>query len=130
MGARALKPMGHVRMMAAAQPFLSGAISKTVNLPESATVEEIEDIYLQSWKLGLKATAVYRDNCKVGQPLSDGKGDNKGKSSNADGPRLEAAEVEIQGGREDRLRPDPQAAAEVPRPRAPRRSPSVAPRAT
>src|SRR3954451_19723113 len=77
MGARALKPMGHVRMMAAAQPFLSGAISKTVNLPESATVEEIEDIYLQSWKLGLKATAVYRDNCKVGQPLSDGKSESK-----------------------------------------------------
>ena len=75
MGARALKPMGHVRMMAATQPFLSGAISKTVNLPETATVEEIEDIYLQSWKLGLKATAVYRDNCKVGQPLSDGKSD-------------------------------------------------------
>ncbi|MGA8995537.1 MAG: vitamin B12-dependent ribonucleotide reductase, partial [Nocardioidaceae bacterium] len=73
MGARALKPMGHVRMMAAAQPFLSGAISKTVNLPEDATVEEIEDVYLQSWKLGLKATAIYRDNCKVGQPLSDGK---------------------------------------------------------
>ncbi len=73
MGARSLKPMGHVRMMAAAQPFLSGAISKTVNLPESATVEEIADIYLQSWKLGLKATAVYRDNCKVGQPLSDAK---------------------------------------------------------
>jgi ribonucleoside-diphosphate reductase alpha chain len=84
MGARALAPMGHVRMMAAAQPFLSGAISKTVNLPETATVEEIEDIYLQSWKLGLKATAVYRDNCKVGQPLSGGKGENKGTSSNAD----------------------------------------------
>ncbi|WP_151083403.1 vitamin B12-dependent ribonucleotide reductase [Nocardioides cynanchi] len=79
MGARALKPMGHVRMMAAAQPFLSGAISKTVNLPESATVEEIEDIYLQSWKLGLKATAVYRDNCKVGQPLSDGKSESSKK---------------------------------------------------
>ncbi|PVG80989.1 vitamin B12-dependent ribonucleotide reductase [Nocardioides gansuensis] len=73
MGARALKPMGHVRMMAACQPFLSGAISKTVNLPESATVEEIEDVYMQAWKLGLKATAVYRDNCKVGQPLADGK---------------------------------------------------------
>ncbi|RYP86871.1 vitamin B12-dependent ribonucleotide reductase [Nocardioides guangzhouensis] len=73
MGARALKPMGHVRMMAAAQPFLSGAISKTVNLPETATVEEIEDVYLQSWKLGLKATAIYRDNCKVGQPLADAK---------------------------------------------------------
>ena len=79
MGARALKPMGHVRMMAACQPFLSGAISKTVNLPEAATVEEIEDIYLQSWKLGLKATAVYRDNCKVGQPLSDGKSESSKK---------------------------------------------------
>src|SRR5688500_19485111 len=73
MGARSIKPMGHVRMMAAAQPFLSGAISKTVNLPETATVEEIADVYLQGWKLGLKALAVYRDNCKVGQPLSDGK---------------------------------------------------------
>jgi len=82
MGARALKPMGHVLMMAACQPFLSGAISKTVNLPETATVEEIEDIYLQSWKLGLKATAVYRDNCKVGQPLADGGG--KAKKDAAD----------------------------------------------
>jgi ribonucleoside-diphosphate reductase alpha chain len=77
MGKRALAPMGHVRMMAAVQPFLSGAISKTVNLPESATVEEIEDVYLQSWKLGLKATAIYRDNCKVGQPLSDAKAEVK-----------------------------------------------------
>lgn len=73
MGQRAIQPMGHVRMMAAVQPFLSGAISKTVNLPESATVEEIADVYMQGWKLGLKALAVYRDNCKVGQPLSDGK---------------------------------------------------------
>jgi ribonucleoside-diphosphate reductase alpha chain len=72
MGARAISPMGHVRMMAATQPFLSGAISKTVNLPESATVEEIAHVYMQGWKLGLKALAVYRDNCKVGQPLSDG----------------------------------------------------------
>ena len=79
MGARSLKPMGHVRMMAACQPFLSGAISKTVNLPESATVEEIEDVYMQSWKLGLKATAIYRDNCKVGQPLSDGKSESSKK---------------------------------------------------
>jgi ribonucleoside-diphosphate reductase alpha chain len=83
MGARALKPMGHVKMMAATQPFLSGAISKTVNLPEEATVADIEDIYLQSWKLGLKATAIYRDNCKVGQPLSGGKGENKGTDANA-----------------------------------------------
>lgn len=73
MGTRSIKPMGHVRMMAAVQPFLSGAISKTVNLPETATVEEIADVYLEGWKLGLKALAVYRDNCKVGQPLSDAK---------------------------------------------------------
>jgi ribonucleoside-diphosphate reductase alpha chain len=73
MGERAIAPMGHVRMMAAVQPFLSGAISKTVNLPETATVEEIEDVHFQGWKLGLKALAVYRDNCKVGQPLSDAK---------------------------------------------------------
>ncbi|WP_248958835.1 vitamin B12-dependent ribonucleotide reductase [Sphaerisporangium perillae] len=70
MGQRAIAPMGHVRMMAATQPFLSGAISKTVNLPESATIEDIEQVYLEGWKLGLKALAVYRDNCKVGQPLS------------------------------------------------------------
>ncbi|TLP54600.1 vitamin B12-dependent ribonucleotide reductase [Microbispora triticiradicis] len=70
MGERAIAPMGHVRMMAAVQPFLSGAISKTVNLPESATVDDIEQVYLEGWRLGLKALAVYRDNCKVGQPLS------------------------------------------------------------
>jgi len=56
--------------MAAIQPFVSGAISKTVNMPQSATVEEIEETYFQGWKLGLKALAIYRDNCKVGQPLS------------------------------------------------------------
>ncbi|HEY0890614.1 MAG TPA: vitamin B12-dependent ribonucleotide reductase [Nocardioides sp.] len=93
MGARALAPMGHVRMMAAVQPFLSGAISKTVNLPESATVEEIEQVYLDSWKMGLKATAVYRDNCKVGQPLSDGKSDSAKKSSEA--PAAAAAETTV-----------------------------------
>ncbi|WP_328916578.1 MULTISPECIES: vitamin B12-dependent ribonucleotide reductase [unclassified Streptomyces] len=70
MGERAISAMGHVRMMAAAQPFLSGAISKTVNLPESATVEEVEEVYFEGWRLGLKALAIYRDNCKVGQPLS------------------------------------------------------------
>lgn len=73
MGARSIAPMGHVRMMSAVQPFLSGAISKTVNLPADATVEDVEDVYFQGWKLGLKAVAVYRDNCKVGQPLSSGK---------------------------------------------------------
>ena len=106
MGARALAPMGHVRMMAACQPFLSGAISKTVNLPESATIEEIEDVYMQSWKLGLKATAIYRDNCKVGQPLATGKGENKGTAA---GPVVEP--VENQDGR--RRAPGPQAPAEV-----------------
>ncbi len=99
MGARALKPMGHVRMMAATQPFLSGAISKTVNLPETATVEEIEDIYLQSWKLGLKATAVYRDNCKVGQPLSDGKSESSKKdqamSTSGSSPEVVEKLVEV-----------------------------------
>jgi ribonucleoside-diphosphate reductase alpha chain len=73
-GVRSITAMGHVHMMAACQPFLSGAISKTVNLPADATVEEIEEVYYQGWKLGLKALAVYRDNCKVGQPLSDSKG--------------------------------------------------------
>jgi len=73
MGERAITPMGHVRMMAACQPFLSGAISKTVNMPESATVDEVEEIYFQAWKMGIKALAIYRDNCKVGQPLSDAK---------------------------------------------------------
>ena len=70
MGERSISPMGHVRMMAAVQPFLSGSISKTVNMPESATVEDVEEIYFEGWKLGLKALAIYRDNCKVGQPLS------------------------------------------------------------
>ncbi len=71
-GARSIKPMGHVRMMAAVQPFLSGAISKTVNMPEDATVAEVAEVYFEGWKSGLKALAVYRDNCKVGQPLSSG----------------------------------------------------------
>ncbi len=82
---RSIEPMGHVRMMAAVQPFLSGAISKTVNMPESATVEEIEEIYLKGWHLGLKALAVYRDNCKVGQPLSDA----RAKSRTATEPEKE-----------------------------------------
>jgi ribonucleoside-diphosphate reductase alpha chain len=70
MGERSIAPMGHVRMMAAIQPFVSGSISKTVNMPETATIEEVEEIYFEGWKLGLKALAIYRDNCKVGQPLS------------------------------------------------------------
>jgi ribonucleoside-diphosphate reductase alpha chain len=78
LGQRSIAPMGHVRMMAACQPFLSGAISKTVNLPEDATVEEVEEVHIEAWRMGIKALAVYRDNCKVGQPLSDGKAKKKG----------------------------------------------------
>jgi ribonucleoside-diphosphate reductase alpha chain len=70
MGDSPIDYMGHIKMMAAAQPFLSGAISKTVNMPEHVTVEEVERAYIEGWKLGLKALAIYRDNCKVGQPLS------------------------------------------------------------
>src|SRR5438445_2274307 len=69
-GTRSIHYTGHLRMMAAAQPFISGAISKTVNLPENASVEDISDAYLQAWKLGLKAVAIYRDGCKKSQPLS------------------------------------------------------------
>ncbi len=72
-GERSIHYMGHVRMMAAVQPFLSGAISKTVNMPEAATAEEIEQVYLEGWKQGLKAIAIYRDNSKRSQPLSTGK---------------------------------------------------------
>jgi ribonucleoside-diphosphate reductase alpha chain len=85
MGTRSIRPMGHVRMMAACQPFLSGAISKTVNLPEASTVEDIADVYFQGWKLGLKALAVYRDNCKVGQPLSDAR--SRKSEGEADAPK-------------------------------------------
>ena len=74
MGERSISPMGHVRLMAAIQPFVSGALSKTVNLPAEASVEDVEDVYFQGWKLGLKAIAIYRNNSKVGQPLQDKKG--------------------------------------------------------
>ena len=70
MGDNVIDPGGHIKMMAAVQPFLSGAISKTVNLPQSTTVEEVEEVLVESWRLGLKAVALYRDNCKVGQPLT------------------------------------------------------------
>ena len=86
LGQRSIAPMGHVRMMAACQPFLSGAISKTVNLPEDATVEEVEEVHLEAWRMGIKALAVYRDNCKVGQPLSDGKAKKKDAPIEASAP--------------------------------------------
>jgi ribonucleoside-diphosphate reductase alpha chain len=95
-GTRYIAPMAHVKMMAAAQPFLSGAISKTVNLPNDATVEEIAEIYHQGWKLGLKAVALYRDGCKASQPLSttsDKKKDDKAEAK-AEEPVVEVVKVE------------------------------------
>ena len=83
MGDNTIHYEGHVRMMGAVQPFLSGAISKTVNMPAEATIEEIEELHMLSWELGLKAVAVYRDNCKVGQPLSTAKKDDDSKDSGA-----------------------------------------------
>ncbi|MGA8618542.1 MAG: vitamin B12-dependent ribonucleotide reductase [Candidatus Sulfotelmatobacter sp.] len=88
-GTRSIAYMGHLRMMAAAQPFISGAISKTVNLPENASVEDIMEAYLQAWKLGLKAVAVYRDGCKKSQPLSAA--GTKTANSGKDDPRPGAA---------------------------------------
>ncbi len=70
MGDNTIHYMGHVKMMAAVQPFISGAISKTVNMPEEVSVADVEELYIESWRLGLKAVALYRDNCKVGQPMS------------------------------------------------------------
>ncbi|HXM65479.1 MAG TPA: vitamin B12-dependent ribonucleotide reductase, partial [Candidatus Acidoferrum sp.] len=84
-GTRSIAYMGHLRMMAATQPFISGAISKTVNLPENASVEDIMEAYLQAWKLGLKAVAVYRDGCKKSQPLSAA--GTKTANSSKDDPR-------------------------------------------
>ncbi|MFE4669032.1 vitamin B12-dependent ribonucleotide reductase [Streptomyces sp. NPDC056716] len=81
MGERSISPMGHVRMMAAIQPWISGALSKTVNMPETATVEEVEEIYFEAWKMGIKALAIYRDNCKVGQPLSAKKKEPEAKAA-------------------------------------------------
>jgi len=82
-GTRSIHYMGHVRMMAAVQPFISGAISKTINMPEESTVEEIMTAYTESWKLGLKAVAIYRDNSKRVQPLSSGSGKGEKKAAGA-----------------------------------------------
>lgn len=83
-GQRFLAPMSHIRMMAAVQPFLSGAISKTVNLPNESSIDDVRDIYEESWKLGLKAVALYRDGCKASQPLSSS------KASDSEPPEAEA----------------------------------------
>jgi len=91
-GMRFIAPMGHVKMMAATQPFLSGAISKTVNLPHETTVDEIEEIYFQGWKLGLKAIALYRDGCKLSQPLSTKSESAKSESTKSE-PKQGGTEV-------------------------------------
>jgi ribonucleoside-diphosphate reductase alpha chain len=101
-GTRSIAYMGHLRMMAAAQPFISGAISKTVNLPENASVEDIMEAYLQAWKLGLKAVAVYRDGCKKSQPLSAA--GTKTANSSKDDPRPGSAAPQ-----EDNLNAPPRA---------------------
>src|SRR3546814_13252200 len=92
MGDNPIHHTGHVRMMAAVQPFISGAISKTVNLPEQATIEEVEQLHIDAWKLGVKAIAIYRDNCKVGHPLSTVKAD---KPVEAVAQAVEATKVEV-----------------------------------
>jgi ribonucleoside-diphosphate reductase alpha chain len=86
MGDNAIHYLGHVKMMAAVQPFLSGAISKTVNMPESATVEEVGRLHMDAWKMGLKAVAIYRDNCKVAQPLSMAKKEDDKKETEKETP--------------------------------------------
>ncbi|KAA0234643.1 MAG: Vitamin B12-dependent ribonucleotide reductase [Acidimicrobiales bacterium] len=92
MGENHIHYSGHIKMMAAVQPFISGAISKTVNLPEAMSVDDIEVLYLDAWRLGLKALAIYRDNCKVAQPLSSGSGRTAAGQSGRDetaGPEAE-----------------------------------------
>ncbi|HEY8547814.1 MAG TPA: vitamin B12-dependent ribonucleotide reductase, partial [Acidimicrobiales bacterium] len=86
MGDNVIHYLGHVKMMAAVQPFISGAISKTVNMPEDATVEDVVDLHIDAWRMGVKAIAIYRDNCKVGQPLSTAK-----KATAKDAPSQSAA---------------------------------------
>ena len=81
MGDNTIHYLGHVKMMGAVQPFISGAISKTVNMPEDATIEDVENLHMDAWRLGVKAVAIYRDNCKVGQPLSTAKKDGESTSS-------------------------------------------------
>lgn len=90
MGDNPIHYLGHVKMMGAVQPFISGAISKTVNMPEEATVEDIEQLHLDSWKLGIKAVAIYRDNCKVAQPLSMAK--KEGSEDKAPEPAVQTIE--------------------------------------
>ncbi|MHB8496747.1 MAG: vitamin B12-dependent ribonucleotide reductase [Acidimicrobiales bacterium] len=95
MGDNTIHYLGHVRMMAAVQPFISGAISKTVNLPEEVSVEDVEQLHIDAWRMGIKAVAVYRDNCKVAQPLSTTKKDGSGAGDAGSGPVVPAVEPAI-----------------------------------
>jgi len=106
-GERSIHYMGHVRMMSAVQPFISGAISKTVNMPEAATAEEIESVYLEGWKLGLKAIAIYRDGSKRSQPLSTGKKKDEGSAEQQAlivSLQKELAESQVEAGKPHRRR--------------------------
>ena len=93
MGDNTIHYLGHVKMMGAVQPFISGAISKTVNMPEDATIEDVENLHMDAWRLGVKAVAIYRDNCKVGQPLSTAKKDGEESSSSVTATDSVAAEL-------------------------------------
>ncbi len=93
MGDNTIHYLGHVKMMGAVQPFISGAISKTVNMPEDATIEDVQNLHMDAWRLGVKAVAIYRDNCKVGQPLSTAKKDGEESSSSVTATDSVAAEL-------------------------------------
>ena len=115
MGDNVIHYLGHVKMMGAVQPFISGAISKTVNMPEDVSVEDVEQLHIDAWKLGIKAVAIYRDNCKVAQPLAMAKKD----GASADAPVAGHA-----GGREDRREDRPRARPPEAAAHAHRRAPS------
>ncbi len=93
MGDNPIHYLGHVKMMAAVQPFISGAISKTVNMPEEVTVEEVEQLHIDAWRMGVKAVAIYRDNCKVAQPLSMAKKDDAEETDEANNSAASAVVV-------------------------------------
>jgi ribonucleoside-diphosphate reductase alpha chain len=93
MGDNTIHYLGHVRMMGAVQPFISGAISKTVNLPEDVSVEDVEQLHIDAWQMGIKAVAIYRDNCKVAQPLSTTKKEGKAQATGVDTPAGSEAEA-------------------------------------
>ena len=97
MGDNTIHYSGHIKMMGAVQPFISGAISKTVNLPEEVTVEEVEQLHIDAWRIGLKAVAIYRDNCKVAQPLSTTKKETTGGDLAPPGSAAEAHTRELTG---------------------------------